>query len=53
MSSRTRLALLLVAVVLLLGVAVLTVSAVYAGGFAFFSDGIEVAGKLCSSGCSI
>lgn len=51
--SRTKLAFLVVVVALMLGVAVVSISAVYAGGFGFLSEAIDVAGKLVSSGASV
>jgi hypothetical protein len=54
MSSRAKLALLaLFLVVLFAGIAVFAANSVYAGGFALLSDSVEVAGKLCTSGCTM
>jgi hypothetical protein len=50
MPTKSRYLILLLVVFLLL--AVVAVSAVYAGGFSFLIDGIDLVGKACTSGCT-
>ncbi len=49
MSGRTRFFVILVVVALI----ALTVSAVYAGNFAFLRDAVQIAGEPCGSGCTL
>lgn len=54
MSSRAKLTLLAVFfIVLFAGIAVVAANAVYGGGFAFLGHSVEVAGRLCTSGCTM